>query len=121
MSLNAQPKRGEIWRIDFDPTVGTEIRKTRPAIVISTDSVGKLPIKLVAPITGWDTSFTGDIWHIPIEPNAQNNLTKRSAIDTLQLRGLDTERFISRIGEVSEAELAAITLSVAAVIGLRIP
>lgn len=45
------PKRGEIWLVNFDPTVGAEIKKVRPAVVISSDSVGKLPIKLIAPIT----------------------------------------------------------------------
>ncbi|MDD1438227.1 type II toxin-antitoxin system PemK/MazF family toxin [Dolichospermum sp. ST_sed10] len=47
------PKRGEIWLVNFDPTVGAEIRKIRPAVVISSDAAGRLPIKLVAPITGW--------------------------------------------------------------------
>ena len=47
------PRRGEIWLVNFDPTVGAEIKKIRPAIVISSDSVGKLPIKLIAPVTDW--------------------------------------------------------------------
>ena len=38
------PKRGEIWLVRFDPTIGSEIRKTRPAIVLSSDAVGRLPI-----------------------------------------------------------------------------
>lgn len=37
------PKRGEIWLVNFDPTVGAEIKKVRPAVVISSDSVRKLP------------------------------------------------------------------------------
>lgn len=51
------PKRGEVWRVNFDPTIGTEIKKTRPAVVISSDAVGKLPIKLVAPIIDWKTTL----------------------------------------------------------------
>jgi hypothetical protein len=42
------PQRGEIWLVNFDPTVGTEIQKTRPAVVVSSDAVGRLPIKLGA-------------------------------------------------------------------------
>ena len=45
------PKVGEIWLVNLDPTVGAEIQKTRSAIVISFDYVGKLPLKLVVPIT----------------------------------------------------------------------
>jgi mRNA interferase MazF len=47
------PKRREIWLVNFDPAVGAEIRKTRPAIVVSSDAVGRLPIKLIAPLTDW--------------------------------------------------------------------
>ncbi len=43
--------RGEIWVVNLDPTIGAEIRKARPVIVISSDAVGVLPIKLVAPLT----------------------------------------------------------------------
>ncbi len=45
--------RGEIWKVSLDPTVGAEIRKTRPVVVVSSDAVGVLPIKLVAPLTEW--------------------------------------------------------------------
>ena len=45
--------------VNFDPTVGSEIGKQRPAVVISSDAVGRLPIKLVAPITGWQEKFSG--------------------------------------------------------------
>jgi mRNA interferase MazF len=38
------PRRGEIWLVNFDPTVGAEIKKIRLAIVISSDAAGKLPI-----------------------------------------------------------------------------
>ncbi|MCA2669051.1 MAG: type II toxin-antitoxin system PemK/MazF family toxin, partial [Microcystis sp. M114S2] len=92
LSINPElPKRGEIWLVNFDPTVGAEIKKLRPAVVISSDSVGKLPIKLIAPITDWKTYFSANFWHVKIEPNSINGLNKASAIDTLQLRGVDLQ------------------------------
>jgi len=48
----ATPRRGDIWLVNFDPTVGTEIQKTRPAVVVSSDAVGRLPIKTVHLRTG---------------------------------------------------------------------
>ena len=42
------PKRGEIWQINLDPTVGVEMQKIRPVVVISSDAAGRLPIKLIA-------------------------------------------------------------------------
>jgi mRNA interferase MazF len=40
---SAGSKRGDIWLANFDPTVGAEIKKVRPAVIVSYDGVGKLP------------------------------------------------------------------------------
>ena len=88
-----RPKRCEIWYVNLDPTVGAEINKERPVVVVSSDAIGKLPIKLVAPITGWATGFIQNLWHIKINPDRVNGLTKPSAVDALQLRGIDVQRF----------------------------
>lgn len=97
---NTGPRRGEIWQIDLDPTVGVEMQKTRPVVVISSDAAGKLPIKLIAPITGWDARYSGNFWHVKIDPNQSNGLTKASAVDVLQARGVDIKRFIRKLGRV---------------------
>lgn len=110
------PQRGEIWLVSFDPTVGTEIKKTRPAVVVSSDGVGRLPIKLVAPITDWKDHYAPNLWHVRIDPDSTNGLTKPSAVDALQLRGLDRQRFIRKLGEVSSNTLEEIVLAIAAVI-----
>jgi len=101
------PKRGEIWLVNFDPTVGAEIKKVRPAVVISSDSVGKLPIKLIAPITDWKTYFSANFWHVKIEPNSINGLNKASAID-------------SKLGSVSEITMLEIVASIATVIEFEV-
>jgi mRNA interferase MazF len=110
------PKRGEIWLVNFDPTVGTEIKKTRPAIVVSSDAVGRLPIKLVAPITDWKDHYAPNIWHVRLDPDPSNGLIKPSAIDVLQLRGLDRQRFIRRLGQVLPDTLEEIVLAIAAIV-----
>ncbi|MFZ2958381.1 MAG: type II toxin-antitoxin system PemK/MazF family toxin [Candidatus Ozemobacteraceae bacterium] len=99
--INKQILRGEIWLINFDPTVGAEIQKTRPGLVISSNSLGILPLRLIAPITAWKTDFENNIWHIRISPEKANGLQKESAIDLIQIRSLDRERFIKRLGRVS--------------------
>ena len=45
MSTPPNPRRGEIWDICFDPSVGAEIQKTRPAVVVNIESVGRLPLR----------------------------------------------------------------------------
>lgn len=116
MSSNLIPHRGEIWLVNFDPTVGAEIRKTRPAIIISSNAVGRLPVKLVAPITDWKDHYVGNIWHIRIDPNKTNGLSKSSAVDALQLRGMDHKRFVRKLGKVSNELLEEVVLAVGAVI-----
>lgn len=112
----ATPRQGEIWLVNFDPTVGAEIQKTRPAVVVGSDAVGRLPIKLVAPITDWKEYFAPNIWHVRIDPDLTNGLTKVSAVDTLQLRGMDRQRFIRKLGQVSAPTLEEIVLAIAAII-----
>ena len=66
-SMANSPKRGEVWLVSLDPTVGSEIRKTRPTVVVSSDSVGVLPVKIVAPITDWKEWYITDAIAIVIE------------------------------------------------------
>ncbi len=96
--------------------MGAEMRKTRPVIVISSDSVGRLPIKLVVPLTTWKDAFSHNMWHVRIEPDAGNGLTATSAADALQIRGVDTGRFVGRLGRVPDAVLEDIGAAVLAVI-----
>ena len=108
--------RGDIWKVNLDPTVGTEIKKSRPVVVISSDAVGLLPTKLVAPLTEWKNYLAHNIWHVKVLPDSSNGLTKASAVDTLQLRGVDKQRFIEKIGTVSPEILRSIVTSIVAVI-----
>lgn len=117
MTTNPEmPKRGEIWLVNFDPTLGTEIKKTRPAIVISSDAVGKLPIKLVAPVTDWKPYFAKNIWHVNLDPSSDNGLSKISSIDALQLRGVDQRRFIRRSGYLSDEIMTSIAIAIMTII-----
>lgn len=50
-------KQNEIWLINLDPTVGYEITKTRPAIIVSDNALGKLPLKVIVPITDWKDRY----------------------------------------------------------------
>lgn len=106
-------KRGEIWLVRLDPTLGAEIRKTRPVVVVNSDAIGVLPIRLVAPLTEWKDYFAQNLWHVKLLPNKANGLTKPSAVDTLQLRAVDAVRFVRRIGSVSEVVMTMIVKAIA--------
>ena len=102
--------------VNLDPTVGAEIRKTRPAVVVSSDGVGRLPIKLIAPITDWKPAFARNIWHVRIEPDETNGLTKISAVDALQLRGVDVRRLTQKTGRISATLMQEIAAAIALVV-----
>lgn len=110
------PKRGEVWLINLDPTLGAEIRKTRPAIVVSSDLAGKLPLKLVVPVTDWKETFASNLWHVQIKPEANNGLIKPSSADTLQLRSVDLQRFVRKLGLLSPPDLESIIVAIVTVI-----
>jgi mRNA interferase MazF len=78
----------------------------------------QLPIKLVAPITDWKDYFTQNLWHIRLDPNTVNNLAKASVVDVLQLRGMDIQRFIRKIGELPPEMMAEIAIAIATVVEL---
>ena len=108
--------QSEIWEINLSPTVGAEIKKKRPAVIINDDSIGVLPLRVIVPITQWKDKFSGAIWLIRIEPDSQNRLSKLSAIDTFQIRSISTARFIKKVGLISPDILSEIKTAVKAVI-----
>jgi mRNA interferase MazF len=112
----SNPKRGEVWWVSLDPAEGSEMKKTRPAVVISSDAVGTLPVRLVAPLTGWKGYFEKNLWHVRLSPTQRNGLDKESAVDALQVRSVDISRFSDQLGRVRKAVLEEITTAVAIVI-----
>lgn len=76
------PKRGEVRQVDLDPTVGSEIQKSRPCVVISADGIGRLPLRLVVPLTGWKPAYAGYPWCVQVGPDANNGWSK--LLDELQ-------------------------------------
>ena len=112
-------KQGEIWLINLDPTIGAEIRKTRPAIVVNDNSLGKLPLKIIVPLTDWKERYDLAPWMVKIIPNNLNNLTKESAADCFQIRSLSEERFIRKIGKINSKNLDDIKVALSKVLSIE--
>jgi mRNA interferase MazF len=79
-------KQSDIWLINLDPTVGAEIKKTRPAIIVNDNSVGRLPLKIIVPLTDWKDRYEIAPWMIKLNPDDQNKLFKTSSADCFQVR-----------------------------------
>ncbi|MBP9024201.1 MAG: type II toxin-antitoxin system PemK/MazF family toxin [Spirochaetes bacterium] len=112
-----KPCRGEIWYVEFDPAKGSEIAKTRPALVLSVDYLGKLPLKTVVPLTDWKDRYEEFPWFVCLRPAKNNGLEKISGADAFQVKSLSIERFKNRVGIVSESEITDVVNAVRLCIG----
>jgi mRNA interferase MazF len=101
-------KQSEIWLIDLDPTKGAEIQKKRPAVIVNDNALGKLPLKVIVPITDWKDRYEIAPWMVKIKPNKKNGLSKDSSFDCFQVRSLSQDRLIKKIGEVDNNTFAEI-------------
>ena len=108
--------RGEVWQINLDPTIGAEIKKTRPVVIVSSDTIGILPLRVVIPITDWKNHYQQAAWMVKISPNGVNGLVKDSAADTFQIRSVSTTRFIRKMGELSQEAMDEIVHAIGLVI-----
>lgn len=109
-------KNGEVWLVNFEPQVGQEIKKTRPAIIVNDNSLGVLPLKIVVPLTDWTKEQKS--WMVLLYPNHLNGLSKASFADCFQVKSLSEKRFVKKIGVLTELESAEVKVSLAKVLGL---
>ena len=109
-------KYGEVWLVNFEPQVGQEIKKTHPAIIVNHDSVGKLPLKIVVPLT--DALKTKQEWMVELKPSQRNGLEKESFADCFQIKSLSEQRLIKKIGILNEDEISEIQVTLVKVLNL---
>jgi mRNA interferase MazF len=86
--------RSEVWLVNSDPTIGAEIKKTRPAVIVNDDAIGILPLKVIVPITEWRDRYTVAPWMVRLEPIPDNGLDKHSAPDAFQVRSVAQRRLM---------------------------
>ena len=110
--------KGEIWSINLDPTIGAEIKKMRPAVIVSQDAIGVLPLRVIVPLTDWKDRYAIAPWMVRVEPDALNGLGKASAADAFQIRSVAQERFARRMGRVREDTLRLILVAIGVVVGM---
>lgn len=103
--------------IDFDPSIGVEIRKIRPAVVVNMDTIGRLPLRMVVPITDWKPHYIGYPWFVEIRATAMNGLTKDSGADAFQTKSLSLSRFVQYLGDAASTELDEIASAIALCVG----
>lgn len=111
--MKRPPRRGDVYWVGLDPVIGTEIRKKRPAVIVSNDSCNRHGTRVVVlPITSNVSSlFPGEAL-ITIKGRQGRALGD-------QIRSIDKSRLQARVGTVTPAEMTRIDEALA--ITLRLP
>lgn len=96
--------RGEVYSVGLEPTLGSEIRKTRPCLVVSADELNQhLRTIIVAPMTTGGHAYP---WRVPCRFQRRAGFV---ALD--QLRTVDTERLAKRLGRLAPDALATVLVT----------
>jgi mRNA interferase MazF len=85
--------------------------------VVSLDGLGRLPLRIVVPLTDWRPALGNFSWFVPISANATNGLTKDSGADAFQVKSASDNRFVSRLGAITPSQVADIATAIANSVG----
>lgn len=111
-------RRGEVWLVVFDPSRGHQIQKTRPAVVIQNDIGNRYsPVTIVAAITS-KLSPTPYPVEVAIAPARANGLTLASAVNLGQIRSVDRDRLVKRLGALDAATMRKVDQAIKISLGL---
>lgn len=92
-------QRGDIFWANLDPTIGVEIKKTQPVVVVSNDMINRHSrLVVVVPLTPNITHLSPS--HVLI-PQGEGGLSQDSKVLTEQIRAMDKRRLTNRIGTLS--------------------
>jgi mRNA interferase MazF len=111
------PKRGEVYLVNFDPTVGSELKKTRPALILQNDiSHRHSPITIVAAIS---SQFEDPLYptEVPIAA-PEGGLETDSVVLLNQIRSIDKQRLIKRLGTLAAETMEQVNLAIQISLGL---
>ncbi len=106
-------KRGEVWWVDFEPAIGSEVRKTRPAVIVSNDASNRAMGRVqVVPVTSNTTKLY--VFESRIEVKGAQGKAMADQIMTA-----DKQRLKKRIGKVSPSEMLGIERAIKIQLGIR--
>jgi len=111
-------KTGEIYWVNLDPTIGDEIKKKRPLVILNCGHAKHLKLAIVVPITGWSPYWKENPFFVTLEPNSNNGLQKKSVVDCFQVRAISHKRFAEKIGSVTNDEIQLIKTSISLILDI---
>ena len=112
-------KAGEIYWVNLDPTIGNEIKKRRPVVVLNGGHDKHLKLAIVVPVTAWSLYLKQNPFFVSLEPNTKNGLKKKSVVDCFQIRAVSHNRFAEKIGELSKDEIDQIKRAIVLILDIE--
>jgi mRNA interferase MazF len=105
-----------VWLVGLDPTVGHEIQKTRPAVVVTSNAYNQHGwVVLILPLTSHDTA---EYDQVLVQP-PDGGITKPSVTLPEQLRAVDRQRLVRRLGRLKAETMRRVDRSLKIVLDLR--
>jgi mRNA interferase MazF len=112
-------KAGEIYWVNLDPTIGDEIKKKRPVVVLNGGHDKHLKLAIVVPVTAWSSYWVKNPFFVSLEPSTKSGLKKKSVVDCFQIRAVSHNRFAEKIGEISNDEIDQIKRSITLILDIE--
>ena len=111
------PRRGDVYFVSFDPALGAEIKKTRPALVVQNDIANRFsPVTIVAAIA---SRFDAILYPTEVEIRApEAGLDADSVVLLNQIRSIDRRRLVRRVGRASQDTMRRIDRALVLSLGL---
>jgi mRNA interferase MazF len=109
---------GDIYVVNLDPTIGDEIQKKRPVLILNGGHEKNLKLAIVVPITRWQIQWKDNLFFVLLEPDEQNCLEKRSVVDCFQIRSVSHQRFLKKTGRISEHDLDSVKQAIALILDI---
>jgi mRNA interferase MazF len=105
-------ERGDIWWVNLDPTIGSEIKKQRPCVVLSANEINRIrATPVVIPLSSSPDAAPPIV--VPVSSAGKNSV---AVVD--QIRAVDKRRFVSRAGVISNGDLRDLETALKAVLQL---
>lgn len=108
--------RGEVWEM-VGPAGGGE-RIPRKVIILSSDALGTIPLRVVVPLSRWHPKYARAPWIVRVPPVLNSGLEDAHAADALQMRSVSISRLATKLGELPDAITSEISRAAALVIHL---
>lgn len=108
--------RGEVWMMAVGNNLTSAEGDTRKVVIISSDTLGALPLKVVVPLTPWKDDYASAPWMVRLPPVLHSGLESPMAADALQVRSVSSARLVKRLGELPDSYINQIAIAISQIL-----